>query len=95
MLKRFVDKVSKFPNVKAVIIREDRVTVVVEKAQASLYVHVNSLIEEVNKKLYFGKPVSAAIRDDLSSDEFQRMVREPGVSYIKEDVLLEAPQKPS
>ncbi len=95
MLNRLVAKVSKFPNVKAVIIREDRVTVVVEKAQASIYIHVNSLIEEVNKKLYFGKPVTAAIRDDLTGEEFQRMIREPGVSYISEDVVLEAPRKPS
>ena len=93
LLKRFVDKVSKFPDVKAVITREDRVTVVIEKAQASIYIHVNSLIEEVNKKRYFGKPVTVAIRDDLTNEEFQRMVREPGVSYIKEDILLEAPQK--
>jgi len=93
MLKRFVDKISKFPNVKAVIIKEDRVTVIVEKAQANIYVHVNSLIEEINKKLYLGRPVSAAIRDDLTSEEFQRMVREPGVSYIKDDAILEVPPK--
>lgn len=93
MLNRLVAKVSKFPDVKAITVKGDQVTVVVEKAQAKIYIRVNSMIDMVNKKLYFGKPVSVAVRDDLSKDEFQRMMREPSVVYVSEDVVLERPDK--
>ena len=93
LLKRFVAKVSEVPSVKAVIIKEDRVTVVVEKAQANIYIRVNSLIDQVNKKLYFGKHLTVAVRDDLTGEEFQRLIREPGVAYVHEDIVLESPPK--
>ncbi len=95
MLNRFVAKVSKFPEVKAISFKEDRTTVVVEKAQARIYIRVNSLINALNKKLYFGKPLTVAVRDGLTKDEFQRMMREPGVVYVSEDSILEAPDKPA
>jgi hypothetical protein len=93
MLNRLVAKISKLPGVKAVIIREDLVTVIVERAQANIYIRVHSLIDEIDKKLYFGKHVTAAVRDDLTSEEFQRMIREPGVAYVREDAVLGAPSK--
>jgi serine/threonine protein kinase len=93
LLKRFVAKVSEVPSVKAIIIKEDRVTVAVEKAQANIYIRVNSLIDQVNKKLYFGKHLTVAVRDDLTGEEFQRLIREPGVAYVHEDIVLEAPRK--
>jgi hypothetical protein len=95
MLNRFVAKVSKFPEVKAISFKEDRITVVVEKAQAKIYIRVNSLINALNKKLYFGRPLTVAVRDDLTKDEFQRMMREPGVAYVSEDSILEVPNKPA
>jgi hypothetical protein len=88
MLSRFVAKVSKFPGVKAITIKEDQITVVVEKAQAKIYIRVNSLLETVNRKLYFGKRLTAAVRDDLTKEEFQRMMKEPGVAYVSEDVVV-------
>jgi len=95
MLNRFVAKVSKFPEVKAISFKEDRITVVVEKAQAKIYIRVNSLINALNKKLYFGRPLTVAVRDDLSQDELQRMMREPGALYVSEDSILEVPNKPA
>jgi len=90
MLKRFTKEISKFPEVRAIIVRGDQVTVVVDQAKAKLYLRVNSLIDLVNKKLYFGGHVEAAVRDDLSSDEFQRMLREPRVIYVRDDVILKS-----
>jgi Flp pilus assembly protein TadB len=90
MLKRFTKEISKFPDVRAIIVRGDQVTVVVDQAKAKLYLRVNSLIDLVNKKLYFGGHVEAAVRDDLSSDEFQRMLREPRVIYVRDDVILKS-----
>jgi Flp pilus assembly protein TadB len=90
MLKRFTKEISKFPEVRAIIVRGDQVTVVVNQAKAKLYLRVNSLIDLVNKKLYFGGHVEAAVRDDLSSDEFQRMLRGPRVIYVRDDVILKS-----
>jgi serine/threonine protein kinase len=90
IMKRFTKEISKFPEVRAIIVRGDQVTVVVDQAKAKLYLRVNSLIDLVNKKLYVGRNVEAAVRDDLSSDEFQRMLREPKVVYVRDDVILKS-----
>jgi serine/threonine protein kinase len=86
MLKRFTLKAAAMPSVRAITIREDRITVIAEKAAASLYITLNTLIDEINRKLVFGKSVSLAIRDELSADEFQKVLRETGVVYVREDV---------
>ena len=86
-------KVSKFPEVKAISVKEERITVVVEKAQAKIYIRVNSLVNALNKKLYFGKPLTVAVRDDLTKEEFQRMMREPGMTYVSEDSIVEEPDR--
>jgi len=90
MVKRFVAKVSKFEEVKAIICSDSLLTVIVDKAQAKLYIRINSLIDSINKKLYFGQSLKAAVRDDLSEEDFQRVLRAPGVLYVREDVLLES-----
>jgi hypothetical protein len=64
--------------------------VIVDQAKAKLYIRVNSLIDSVNKKLYFGGNFEAAVRDDLSSNEFHRILREPRVIYVREDVILKS-----
>ncbi len=90
MLKRFTKVISKFPEVRAIIVRGDQIMVIVDQAKAKLYIRVNSLIDLVNKKLYFGGHVEAAVRDDLSSDEFQRILRGPRVIYVRDDVILKS-----
>ena len=91
MLKRFTLKAAAMPSVRAITIRDDRVTVIAEKAPASLYIALNTLIDEINAKLVFGKPVSLAIRDELGSDEFQRILGETGVVYVRADVTAVKP----
>jgi tRNA A-37 threonylcarbamoyl transferase component Bud32 len=86
MLKRFTLKAGTMPSVRAITIREDRITVIAEKAPASLYITLNTIIDEINGKLIFGKPVSLSVRDELSADEFQKVLRETGVVYVREDV---------
>ena len=93
MLNRFVAKISKFPPVKAIVIRENLATVVVDKAQAKIYLRISSLLDEVNRKLYFGKTILSVIKDDLAEEEFQRFLREPGVVYVRDDVVLRATGK--
>jgi predicted Ser/Thr protein kinase len=93
MLKRLVSRVTKFESVKAIRVHEDVVTVVVDEAQASMYIRINSLVDELNKKLYFGKPIRVAIQDDLSQDQFQSMLRETSVVYVRDDIVLDSPPK--
>lgn len=88
MLKRFTAKVSKLPEVRAIIVRRNQVIVVVDQAKAKIYIRINSLIDSMNKKLYFGDKIEAAVRDDFSYEEFQRILREPGVIYVRDDVIL-------
>lgn len=90
MLKRFTGKVSEFPEVRAIIVRGDQVTIIVDRAMAKTYIRINSLIDSMNKKLYFGSRIESAVRDDLSSEEFQRVLREPGVVYIRDDVVMKS-----
>jgi len=90
MVKRFVSKVSKFEEVKAITCSDSLLTVVVDMAQAKLYIRINTLIDSMNKKLYIGESLKAAVRDDLSEQDFQRILRAPGVLYVREDVLLES-----
>jgi serine/threonine protein kinase len=93
MISRFAAKICKFPVVRAVIVRENLVTVVIDKAQAKVYLRINSLLDGVNKRLYFGKPVSAVIKDDLAEEELQDLLREPGVAYVRDDVLMKPSAK--
>ncbi len=88
MLKRFTSKISKFPEVQAIIRRDDHITIIVGEAKAKTYLRINSLVDMVNKKLYFGKNIEASVRDDLSDDEFQRFLRGPSVTYVRDDIVL-------
>jgi len=88
MLKRFAAKIRKFPEVQAIIVSGNQVIVVVDQAKAKIYIRINSLVNLVNKKIYFGDHIEAVVRDDLSSEEFTQILREPGVIYVRDDVLM-------
>ncbi len=90
MLKNLASKVSKFDGVSAIRIKDDKITVVADRIQANLYIRVNSMVDNLNKKLYVGKHVEAVVRDDLTSDEFQSMLRETNIVYVRDDIVLEA-----
>jgi len=85
LLAGFARKIGKLPAVRAVIVREDRVIVVVDKAQASVYLRVTSLIEEINRKLFFGKHVEAEVRDEVADEEFRNLLRQTGVLFVRDD----------
>jgi serine/threonine protein kinase len=93
MLKRFVSTVAKMESVRAVRIHEDVVTVVVDQAKASQYIRINSMADDINKKRFIGRPMEVAVRDDLSEEEFQRMLRESGIRYVRDDIVLKPPPK--
>ena len=90
LLNRFVEKVSKYPEVRLIAFQNNRATVVVDRAQSKIYPAVNGLLESVNRKLYVGQPVAAAVRDNVDQEELRRMLQEPGVLYVREDAFHRA-----
>jgi serine/threonine protein kinase len=92
MLKWFVGRVSRIPEVEAVIVRGDLVTVIVNRAQAGTYVRVQGYLDNVNKKLFYGAPVETTVRDDIKGEELRQILREPGVSYVREGILNDGPE---
>jgi len=64
------------------------VTVVMDKAPAKTYIRITSLIDAINKRLYLGKPVAGTIKDDLGEREFQNLLRDTGIVYARDDIML-------
>ena len=87
LVKRLVSRLRRVEEVKAIQVREDRITIVVDEAKAKIFILVNGLVETVNRKQFMGDPVQAEIRDDLSSEGFRNLLRQPGIAYVRDDVL--------
>jgi predicted Ser/Thr protein kinase len=81
----FTKKVARFPEVRLVTVRENRVTVVVDKAPAKVYIRITALIEELNRSLFVGRDVTAEVKSELPEAEIQTMQRQVGVVYARED----------
>jgi hypothetical protein len=93
LIKRFSSKVARIPEVRLIMWQQTKVTVVVDHIRAKIYLRVNSLMEEVNSKLFFGEPLTVVVRDDVAADEFRKLLYEPGVLYLRDDAL-ESPSPP-
>jgi len=85
LLRRFVARVAKMPEVRAVACRERAVTVVVDSAPARTYVRIHALLERVNDRMFWGEPFTVAVRDDLDEDGERRVLRGGGVLYVRDD----------
>ena len=84
-LKAFVKKVSALPEVRSIVIRDETVTIAVDKAPAKTYIRITSLIDEINEKRFLSKPVTAVIKDDLSDAEYRTLLRTAGVTYARDE----------
>ena len=89
LLKRFVSRIRTLPEVQAILVRGGRITVIVDKARARVYVRVNKLVETSNSKLFHGEPFEAVVRDDLDEAQLLEALREPGVAYVRKDLLTD------
>jgi eukaryotic-like serine/threonine-protein kinase len=89
ILAAVAKKISAFAEVKAVAVKDDRVTVVIGKAPAKTYIRITSLIDSVNRRLFFGKNVTGEIRDDVPDKELRTLLRQPGVTYVRDDITLD------
>jgi serine/threonine protein kinase len=87
LLRRFVRKASKIDGVKAVVVRDPTITVLVDEAKARTFVRVNGLLDAVNRKSFLGAPLRVEIRDDVRGDALRDLLRGPGVAHVRDDVL--------
>jgi predicted Ser/Thr protein kinase len=87
LVASFVKKVSKFPEVRVIVVRENRVTVVLDKAPAKVYIRITGLVDELNRSLFISKDVKAEVRSEVSKTETEAMLKQVGVVYAREDAL--------
>ena len=93
LLAAFTKKIAKFPEVRLVVVRENRVTVVLDKAPAKVYIRITALVEELNRSLFVGKDVTAEVKSEIPEAEVQAMLRQVGVVYAREEALPGAGRK--
>ena len=93
MLQGFTKKVSSMPEVKAVLIKGDQVTIVVDKAPAKTFIRITSLVDAINRKRIFGKPIAGHIQDGLDEQEIRTLLRSTGLVYARDDLMPESPSK--
>jgi predicted Ser/Thr protein kinase len=88
MLKRFADRIGKLPEVKLITCQQNKILVVVDRTQAKIYVRVNGMLESMNRKLIFGDPMTVAVRDDVPQEELRKILQQPGVLYVHDDLFV-------
>jgi hypothetical protein len=81
----FVRSVARIPEVRVIRAEDADLTVVVERATSRLYGRINTQLSRGNRKLFFGRPMSVAIRHDLTPEELRQLLNSPGVRYVRED----------
>jgi predicted Ser/Thr protein kinase len=87
MIAAFAKKIGKFPQVRLIVVRENRVTVVLDKAPAKVYIRITALVDDLNRRLFVGKDVAAEVKPELPEAEVRAMQRQVGVVYAREDAL--------
>ena len=87
LVAAFVKKVRRFPEVRLVSVRENKVTVVLDKAPAKVYIRITALVDELNARLFFGKDIVAEIKTELGDRDVRTMLTQVGVLYAREDAL--------
>ena len=85
LARRFVARVSKLPEVRMVTADDKHLTVVVDQIQAKTYLRIHGTIDAINRKLFYGEPLTVALKDDISPEEYRQMLRAPGIIYLRDD----------
>jgi predicted Ser/Thr protein kinase len=91
LARRLVAKVSKMPEVRAVVLDGMRFTVVADRAQAKTYVRANALLDSVNSSMFFGDPFTLVVRDEVSPEEEKALLSTSGVLYVREQAPVPVP----
>ena len=86
LLKRFVAKAQKLPEVRLVAVSGTQVTVVADHAIARTHVRLSALIQSVNTQMFFGEPFTMAVREPLTDEETRALLANSAVLYARDDV---------
>jgi len=57
----------------------------VDRAGGQLYGRINKHLSVCNRKLFFGEPLSAVLRADLTAEETRQWLATPGVQYVRDN----------
>ncbi|HAV63074.1 MAG TPA: hypothetical protein DCY13_12010 [Verrucomicrobiales bacterium] len=85
VLQRLVRKLAKLPEVRLVSVRDQTITVVIDRPAAQLFTRINQYVHDGNQKLFFGEPYQVAIRPQPGADEWQRLLDSTNVQHLRED----------
>ena len=88
LLARFVKKVAALREVKTVVLQNDEIIVVLDKAPAKIYIHISSLVDSVNSRLFYGRRFTCSFRDEMSAPELAGFIKQSGVLYVRDDVMV-------
>jgi eukaryotic-like serine/threonine-protein kinase len=86
-LEDLVRKISRIPEVRLICSNGQQVTIVVDRPVAQLYSRIDRHLNECNRRLFFGNPLSTVIRHELRDEEVKALLNGPGVHYVRDDVL--------
>jgi predicted Ser/Thr protein kinase len=92
LLDRFTRKTAKIPEVRFIAVRDTQITVGVDRAIGQLYGRINTHLNDCNRKIFFGKPWTVAIRHELSPDETRQFLNDSGVQYVRDDPQATPPK---
>jgi predicted Ser/Thr protein kinase len=85
LVANFAKKLGRFPEVRLVTVRDDRLTVVVDPAPAKVYLRINALLDELNRSLFVGKDIKGEIKTDIDDVQARTMMTQMGVVYAREE----------
>ncbi|MCU0243723.1 MAG: serine/threonine protein kinase [Acidobacteria bacterium] len=85
LIATFAKKVGRFPEVRLVTAKDDRIIVVVDKAPAKVYLRITALVDDLNRALFVGKDVKAEVRSEVAEEEARTLLTQVGVIYARED----------
>ena len=91
VLQKVVGRLRRNPAVKLVQCQGQTLTVAVDQTDAAIFPKIHELVDDANRRLYFGDDLAAAIRDDLTVEELRTLLQQPGVLYVRKDVLDSRP----
>jgi len=86
LVRRFVAKLKKKTEVRVICLHQESLTVVVDEAQGTLYSLISGMVEGINRRLYFGQPVTSRVRENVPPSELSQILQQPGVLYVRKDV---------
>lgn len=85
VLQRLVRKLAKIPEVRLVSVRDQTITVVIDRPAAQLFTRINQYVHDGNHKLFFGEPFDVSIRPEPSAEEWRRLLDSTNVQHLREE----------